>query len=228
MPSCCFALWQVGSSQSLGQLADETNFLAVRHKASERLSVLQEHKGNVLIERPEDDTAIHDIYSALVTDARRNDAIIEDVEQALLKGRSPLLLTSRTEHPDYLAGRLRGICQHIFVLKGGMRTKQRKQITESLSRIGLNESRMILATGSYLGEGFDDARLDTLLLTMPISWRGTLQQYVGRLHRLHENKREVLVYDYADVLAPMLARMYKKRLAGYSALGYIVEGGPPA
>ena len=81
---------------------------------------------------------------------------------------------------------------------------------------------MILATGSYLGEGFDDARLDTLFLTMPISWRGTLQQYVGRLHRLHENKREVLVYDYADVLVPMLARMYKKRLAGYSALGYVL------
>ena len=87
---------------------------------------------------------------------------------------------------------------------------------------GKFEPRMILATGSYLGEGFDDARLDTLFLAMPISWRGTLQQYVGRLHRLHENKKEVLVYDYSDVLVPMLARMYKKRLAGYSALGYIV------
>jgi superfamily II DNA or RNA helicase len=171
---------------------------------------------------PVDETAIHDIYSALVTDGRRNDAIIEDVEQALLNGRSPLLLTSRTEHLDYLAGRLRGMCQHVFVLKGGMGTKQRKQIAESLSRVGPHEPRMILATGSYLGEGFDDARLDTLFLTMPISWRGTLQQYVGRLHRLHENKREVLVYDYADVLVPMLARMYKKRLAGYSALGYTV------
>jgi superfamily II DNA or RNA helicase len=176
---------------------------------------------------PADETAIHDICSALVADPRRNDAIIEDVEQALLNGRSPLLLTSRTEHLDYLAGRLRGMCQHTFVLKGGMGTKQRKQIAESLSHIGPHEPRMILATGSYLGEGFDDARLDTLFLTMPISWRGTLQQYVGRLHRLHENKREVLVYDYADVLVPMLARMYKKRLAGYSALGYVVAGSPP-
>jgi len=123
--------------------------------------------------------------------------------------------------------RLRGICQHIFALKDCMGTKQRKQIAESLSHVRPHEPRMILATGSYLGEGFDDARLDTLFLTMPISWRGTLQQYVGRLHRLQENKREVLVYDYADVLVPMLARMYKKRLAGYSALGYVVAGNPP-
>ena len=84
---------------------------------------------------------------------------------------------------------------------------------------------MILAAGSYLGEGFDDARLDTLLLAMPISWRGTLQQYVGRLHRLHVNKKEVRVYDYADVQVAMLARMYKKRLSGYAALGYTVVDG---
>jgi superfamily II DNA or RNA helicase len=151
------------------------------------------------------------------------------VQQALSNGRSPLLLTSRTEHLDYLAGRLRGMCQYVFVLKGGMRAKQRKEIAESLSLVAPDEPRMILATGSYLGEGFDDARLDTLFLKMPISWRGTLQQYVGRLHRLHENKKEVLVHDYADVLVPMLARMYKKRLAGYSALGYVVvSAGPPA
>jgi hypothetical protein len=102
------------------------------------------------------------------------------------------------------------------------------KFAESLSVVAPQEPRSILATGSYLGEGFDDARLDTLLLTMPISWRGTLQQYVGLLHRLHENKKQVLVYDYADVLTPMLARVYKKRLAGYSALGYVVSSSPPA
>jgi superfamily II DNA or RNA helicase len=176
----------------------------------------------------ENEASIHDIYGALVADARRNDMIVEDVRRALLDGRSPLLLTSRTEHLDYLGERLRGLCQHVFALKGGMGTKQRKQIAESLSVVAPQEPRLILATGSYLGEGFDDARLDTLFLTMPISWRGTLQQYVGRLHRLHENKKEVLVYDYADVLVPMLARMYKKRLAGYSALGYVVSNGPLA
>lgn len=82
-------------------------------------------------------------------------------------------VTSRTEHLDYLAGRIRGLCRHVFVLKGGMGTKQRKQIAESISVVPPDEPRMILATGSYLGEGFDDARLDTLFLTMPISWRGT-------------------------------------------------------
>lgn len=176
----------------------------------------------------ENEASIHDIYGALVTDAQRNDMIVEDVRRALLDGRSPLLLTSRTEHRDYLEGRLRELCQHVFTLKGGMGTKQRKQIEESLSVVAPQEPRLILATGSYLGEGFDDSRLDTLFLTMPISWRGTLQQYVGRLHRLHENKKEVLVYDYADVLVPMLARMYKKRLGGYSALGYVVSNGPLA
>jgi superfamily II DNA or RNA helicase len=176
--------------------------------------------------RSEDETSIHAIYEALVTDQRRNDLIVKDLGQALSERRSPLVLTSRREHLDYLAGRLRLICPHIFALKGGMGAKQRKQVAESLSLVSPDEPRLIMATGSYLGEGFDDARLDTLFLAMPVSWKGTLQQYVGRLHRVHENKKEVLVYDYADLLVPMLARMYKKRLAGYSALGYVVAAGP--
>ncbi len=90
-----------------------------------------------------------------------------------------------------------------------------------------DEPRVILATGSYIGEGFDDARLDTLFLAMPVSWKGTLQQYVGRLHRLHDNKRVVQVYDYVDDLVPMLARMYERRLKGYNAIGYtITQEGP--
>ncbi len=172
--------------------------------------------------RPENETTIQDIYAALIVSQERNDLIVRDLQQALSSGRSPLVLTSRTGHLDYLAGRLGGVCPHIFILKGGMGTKQRKKLAESLAAVPCDEPRVILATGSYLGEGFDDPRLDTLLLAMPISWKGTLQQYVGRLHRLHDNKGEVHVYDYADVMVPMLARMYKKRLAGYSALGYTV------
>ena len=101
---------------------------------------------------------------------------------------------------------------------------QRRAAAEALARLGPSDQRVILATGSYIGEGFDDARLDTLFLAMPISWKGTLQQYVGRLHRLCDGKRVVRVYDYVDANIPMLARMYQKRLKGYGAIGYTVQG----
>ena len=100
--------------------------------------------------------------------------------------------------------------------------KERTHATEVLQAIPDGEERVIVATGRYLGEGFDDARLDTLFLTMPISWRGTLAQYAGRLHRLHAAKREVVIYDYVDRDEPMLAKMAVKREAGYRALGYDV------
>ena len=103
-----------------------------------------------------------------------------------------------------------------------MKAKERHQATEALNAGSEGDERVIVATGRYLGEGFDDARLDTLFLTMPISWRGTLAQYAGRLHRLHTNKREVVIYDYVDEREPMLARMAAKREAGYRALGYEV------
>jgi superfamily II DNA or RNA helicase len=90
----------------------------------------------------------------------------------------------------------------------------KNELAESLAAVPLTEPRVILPAGSYLGEEFDDPRLDTLLLVMPISWKGTLQQYVGRLHRVHQYKTEVQVYDYVDVSVPVLARMYKRRLAG--------------
>ena len=83
---------------------------------------------------------------------------------------------------------------------------------------------MIIATGKYIGEGFDDSRLDTLFLTMPISWKGVLQQYAGRLHRAHDNKTEVVIYDYIDMNEPMLANMYRKRLKGYEGMGYVISG----
>jgi superfamily II DNA or RNA helicase len=109
-----------------------------------------------------------------------------------------------------------------------MGKKQRRGIAEALASVAEHEPRVILATGSYIGEGFDDARLDTLFLAMPISWKGTLQQYVGRLHRLHDNKRVVQVYDYVDDWVPMLERMYERRLKGYGAIGYTIDQEAPA
>ena len=94
---------------------------------------------------------------------------------------------------------------------------------QRLEDVSETQERILIATGRYVGEGFDDARLDTLLLTMPVSWKGTLAQYVGRLHRLHPAKREVLVYDYVDDVVPTLRRMSEKRIRGYGSLGYSVE-----
>ena len=169
------------------------------------------------------EVTIQDIYAALVDDASRNQMIASDIVRAVESGRCPLLLTGRIEHLRYFAAKLAGVAKHVFVLKGGMGKKQRREMAAALTAVPENESRVILATGSYIGEGFDDARLDTLFLAMPISWKGTLQQYVGRLHRLHDNKRFVRVYDYVDNYVPMLGRMYDRRLKGYAAIGYVVE-----
>src|SRR5688500_17713493 len=103
-----------------------------------------------------------------------------------------------------------------------MAKKQRHAVNARLAAIPRNEGRVILATGKYIGEGFDDPRLDTLFLTLPVSWRGTISQYVGRLHRLYDGKREVRVYDYADLNVPMLARMFDRRCRGYEAVGYSI------
>jgi len=173
------------------------------------------------------DITIHDVYAALVGDTGRNEMIAVDLIRAVEADRSPLLLTGRTEHLQYFAARLNSVVKHVFVLKGGMGKKQRREIAEALASVPEHEARVILATGSYIGEGFDDARLDTLFLAMPISWKGTLQQYVGRLHRLHDNKRVVQVYDYVDDWVPMLERMYERRLKGYGAIGYVIEHETP-
>lgn len=168
--------------------------------------------------------SIHEVYDSLVMDKARNTMIFEDVMKCLAeKGRSPILITERREHLDLFAERFRPFVRNIIVFKGGMGRKQRQMISEQMKSIGDSEERLLIATGKYLGEGFDDARLDTLFLTLPISWKGTLAQYAGRLHRLHYNKKEVRIYDYVDLRVPMLDRMYKRRLHGYRALGYDIE-----
>ena len=146
--------------------------------------------------------------------------ILDDIISAVEAGRSPVVITERKEHLEFLTAALSKSVKNAIALKGGMGAKQRMTVAEQLASIPDTEERIIIATGRYLGEGFDDARLDTLFLTMPISWKGTLAQYAGRLHRLHANKKDVLIYDYADLNVPMLARMHEKRLKGYRAIGY--------
>ena len=171
------------------------------------------------------DTTIQELYAALANDTARNELIVADLVRAVEDGRSPLLLTGRTDHLKYFETTLAGKVDNVFVLRGGMGKRQRRSVAEAIAAVPEDAPRVILATGSYIGEGFDDARLDTLFLAMPISWKGTLQQYVGRLHRLHDAKRVVQVYDYVDSRVLMLARMYARRLRGYSAIGYRIRDG---
>ena len=146
--------------------------------------------------------------------------ILNDVVGALEQGRSPILLTERKDHLEYFANRLRRVARHLVVLQGGMGAKADRAVRAQLDAIPPNVERLVLATGRYIGEGFDDARLDTLFLALPVSWKGTLVQYTGRLHRLHPAKREVRIFDYVDREVPILLRMFEKRLRGYRAIGY--------
>ena len=146
--------------------------------------------------------------------------ILNDIVRALDEGRSPIVLTERKDHLEYFASRLKSVARNLVVLQGGMGVKADKAVRAQLDAIPSSEERLLLATGRYIGEGFDDARLDTLFLALPVSWKGTLVQYTGRLHRLHPGKREVRMYDYVDRDVPMLLRMFEKRLRGYPAIGY--------
>lgn len=168
------------------------------------------------------DAGIQEVYRQIATDERRNRLILEDVIQALEEKRSPILLTERRDHLDYLAKHLNGPARNLIVLHGGMKVKDRRAAIRQLTSIPENEERLVLATGRFIGEGFDDARLDTLFLAMPVSWRGTLVQYAGRLHRKHHGKTEVRIMDYVDRDVSMLARMFEKRMRGYRAMGYVV------
>ena len=170
-----------------------------------------------------DKIAINALYAHIVGDEHRNDMICQDVEQAIAAKRTPLILTERKEHVLRLAERLKGSCPNVIILHGGLSDKERKQTMKRLADVPETETRLIVASGRYIGEGFDEPRLDSLFLAMPISWHGTLAQYAGRLHRLHHAKKEVVVYDYVDRNIQMLARMAEKRLKGYAMLGYTIK-----
>ncbi|OKP82149.1 DEAD/DEAH box helicase family protein [Paenibacillus sp. P32E] len=168
----------------------------------------------------EQTSGIQDIYQQLVDNEERNTLIFDDLLTCLDEGRSPLLLVERTAHAEYFAKRLHAFAKNVIVLRGGMGKKQREALRAQIASIPEDQERVVIATGKLIGEGFDDARLDTLFLVHPISWSGTLQQYAGRLHRSHINKEEVKIYDYIDLQVPMLMAMFKKRVKGYRKMGY--------
>jgi len=169
---------------------------------------------------------ITDIYRDVQNSEIRNNMIAQDVIAAVEQGRNPILLTERKEHVKILADKLRSQINNVFVMIGGTGQKNSRELLGAVMDISINEPLVLIATGKYVGEGFDLPRLDTLFLAMPISWKGTVQQYAGRLHRLIDGKEEVQIYDYVDVHVSMLEKMYQKRLKGYAAIGYEAKGTP--
>ena len=167
------------------------------------------------------ESGIQGTYAALASDEERNRLILDDVFRSLEEGRSPILLTERRDHLEYFAKQLHGFVRHLVVLQGGMTAKERRELGAWLAAVPDEEERLVLATGRYIGEGFDDRRLDTLVLAMPVSWKGTLVQYTGRLHRLHPKKSEVRIFDYVDREVPVLFRMFERRMRTYRAIGYV-------
>ena len=166
------------------------------------------------------DAGIQEVFRQLATDAQRTAVIAEEVVGAFSRGRKVLVLTERTEHLEALSAALEGSVSPLLILHGRMSAKQRRALAASLDALAPDAPRVLLATGKLVGEGFDHPPLDTLVLAMPISWKGTLQQYAGRLHREHADKTDVQIVDFVDTGHPALVRMWEKRQYGYRAMGY--------
>ncbi|MGD8836317.1 MAG: DEAD/DEAH box helicase family protein [Desulfobacteraceae bacterium] len=170
------------------------------------------------------DLSIQELYSEIMDNDFRNQLIVEDVLRNYRQGRSSLVLTLRTAHVERLAKRIEENMPDVIALTGGMGRKSTREAFERIASIPDEKNIVLVATGHFIGEGFDEPRLDTLLLAMPISWKGTLQQYAGRLHRLFKTKKEVRIYDYVDIQIKMLENMYQRRLNGYASMGYKAKG----
>ena len=167
--------------------------------------------------------SIQEIYGALAADNDRLGLVLADIRELVGDGRAVVVLTERREHLERIATSIHAEVPNIVVLHGGIKPKARRAAMAQLAAQSDDQPRLILATGRYLGEGFDDPRLDTLLLTMPIAWKGTVVQYAGRLHRTHAAKRDIRIYDYVDSEVPVLRRMYAKRLRTYREMGYVCD-----
>ena len=178
----------------------------------------------VPLDKDETEISIQQVYTGIMGCDFRNQQIIEDVLHNYHQGGNCIVLSLRTAHVEYIAKRLKEKVQDVFTLTGGMGKKATREIFQTIADIPAERNIILAATGHFIGEGFDEPRLDTLFLAMPISWKGALQQYAGRLHRLYKTKKEVKIYDYVDIQVRMLERMYQKRLNGYASMGYKVKG----
>jgi superfamily II DNA or RNA helicase len=169
------------------------------------------------------EAGIQEVFRSLANDWRRTEGVVTEASEAYRQGRKVLVLTERTDHLDAILTALQEKLTPVFVLHGRMSRKQRAAVIAQLDQLPPEAPRILLATGKLVGEGFDHPPLDTLVLALPISWRGTLQQYVGRLHREHDNKVDVRIVDFVDTGHPALRRMWEKRQLGYRAMGYRIS-----
>lgn len=165
--------------------------------------------------------SIQDLYAKLVQNEKRTEIICNDIKFCVNAGRTPLVLSERVAHIKELAKKLEGSANHIIIITGQNSAKEKQNLFEQLAQIPAEETLIVLATGKYAGEGFDSPRLDSLFITMPISWKGTLAQYCGRVNRVYKDKIDSVIYDYVDFRIPVFERMYHKRLKGFSQLGFL-------
>ena len=169
---------------------------------------------------------IHKADDLIADSSIRNDQIVADVEQAVTSGRTPVILTKLKKHAEILYVLIKDKADHVFLIYGGQTTKQNQEIKEKMVNVPDDESLVLIATGQKIGEGFNYPRLDTLMLAAPIKFEGRLIQYVGRLNRLYNGKKDVIVYDYVDTHIGIFDRQYKNRLKTYRELGYQIISKP--
>lgn len=162
------------------------------------------------------------ILDELAESKSRNKLILDDVAANLAEGRTPIILTARTAHVDILVEQCRKICPNVIRLVGNDSVKSKREAMSQLGAVSADEPLVVVATGKYVGEGFDLPRLDTLMLALPVSWKGLIAQYTGRLHRNYPGKTETRIYDYIDLRVPVCDSMYRKRLHGYKSVGYSI------
>ena len=202
----------------------------IRYSADAKVQMLSQSFERLLVPRftpfrpiVGSDLSYTKVAQQLAEDEYRNLFIVKDVIEVLKEGRSPIILTSRTSHVSILAELLKPHCPNVITLIGSESTKDKRQKMEHLQSIPSSEQLVIVATGKYVGEGFDYARLDMLFLVSPVAWKGIVAQYAGRLHREYEGKQDVQIYDYIDIRVPVCESMYRKRLKGYASIGYRIR-----
>lgn len=202
----------------------------IRHRYTAKERAIKQGIGHYVYPRftrmvdlsPSDDRHISELYRLIADSELRNMQIVADAVDCVKKGRTPVVMTKYREHAEMLYALLQGAADHVFLLQGGKSLKARAELREKMAAVSRDESMIMVATGQYIGEGFNYPRLDTMLLAMPISFEGNVEQYAGRLNRDYEGKKDVIIFDYIDQHSPVLERMYHRRLRTYKKIGFEV------